>query len=151
MKNICIQMSRKAWLALTLVLCLSFPALAQKITVKGTVIDELGEPMIGASVIVKGTGIGTSTDIDGNYQLEGVASDAIIVFSYIGYTPKEEPVNGRTKIDVTMDPSSTMLQDVVVIGYGSVKKSDATGSVATIKPDEIEAGIATSAHLTSSH
>ncbi|MBO4995999.1 MAG: TonB-dependent receptor [Muribaculaceae bacterium] len=145
MKNICIQMSRKAWLALTLVLCLSFPALAQKITVKGTVIDELGEPMIGASVIVKGTGIGTSTDIDGNYQLEGVASDAIIVFSYIGYTPKEEPVNGRTKIDVTMDPSSTMLQDVVVIGYGSVKKSDATGSVATIKPDEIEAGIATSA------
>lgn len=119
-------MSRKAWLALTLVLCLSFPALAQKITVKGTVIDELGEPMIGASVIVKGTGIGTSTDIDGNYQLEGVASDAIIVFSYIGYTPKEEPVNGRTKIDVTMDPSSTMLQDVVVIGYGSVKKSDAT-------------------------
>jgi hypothetical protein len=70
MKNICFQMNRKAWLSLVMVLCLSFPALAQKITVSGTVTDPTGEPLIGASVLAQGTSAGVATDIDGNYHLD---------------------------------------------------------------------------------
>ncbi|MBD5186271.1 MAG: TonB-dependent receptor [Bacteroidales bacterium] len=143
MKNICLQMSRKAWLALTMVLCLSFPALAQKISVSGTVVDPSGEPLIGASVIAQGTSNGTATDIDGNYQLD-VDANATLLFSYVGYDNQEVAVNGRTHIDVTMSENTVMLGEVVAIGYGVVKKSDATGSIAVIKPDDVEAGIATS-------
>ncbi len=144
MKNICYQMSRKAWLALAMVLCLSFPALAQKITVSGTVVDPTGEPLIGASVLAQGTTTGVATDIDGNYRLE-VEADGTLVVSYVGYNTKTVPVNGQTTINVTLEENTVVLQEVVAIGYGVVKKSDATGSVAMVKPDDIEAGLATSA------
>ncbi len=143
MKNICLQMSRKGWLALVLVLCFAFPALAQKITVTGTVTDDLGDPLIGATVKVKDTSNGVATDFDGQYRLD-VEPDAVLVFSFIGCVTQEIPVDGRTVIDVTLSENTQMLQEVVVVGYGVVKKSDATGSVAVIKPDDIEAGIATS-------
>ena len=144
MKNICFQMNRKAWLALVMVLCLSFPALAQKITVSGTVSDPAGEPLIGASVLVQGTTTGGQTDFDGNFTLQ-VAPDATLVISYVGYHTQEVPVNGQTTINVVLQENSVVLGEVVAIGYGAVKKSDATGSVAVIKPDEIEAGISVSA------
>lgn len=144
MKNICHQMTRKVWLAALLTLCFSFPALAQKITVSGTVIDPEGEPLIGASVLVKGETLGTATNIDGEYTIS-VPSDGILVFSYVGYDTQEIPVNGQTTLNVSMKENSLMLDEVVAIGYGTVKKSDATGSVATVKPSEIEAGLATSA------
>ena len=144
MKNICFQMSRKAWLAMVMVLCLSFPALAQKITVSGTVTDNTGEPLIGASVLVKGTSQGTATDIDGNFRLD-VASNGTLVVSYVGYNTQEVAVNGQTKIDIQLSENSVVLGEVVAIGYGVVKKSDATGSVAVVKPDDVEAGMATSA------
>lgn len=143
MKNICFQMSRKVWLAAIMVLCLSFPALAQKITVSGTVSDPTGEPLIGASVVVQGETMGVATDFDGNYTISA-PSDGVLTFSYVGYNTQEVAINGRTNINVTMEENSVMLGEVVAIGYGAVKKSDATGSVAVIKPDEIEAGIATS-------
>lgn len=144
MKNICFQMSRKVWLAALLAVCFAFPALAQKITVTGTVIDPEGEPLIGASVLVQGETMGTATDLDGRYSLS-VPADGTLVFSYVGYETQEIAVNNRTVIDVTMSENSVMLGEVVAIGYGVVKKSDATGSVAVIKPDDIEAGIATTA------
>ena len=144
MKNICFQMNRKAWLALIMVLCLSFPALAQKITVTGTVMDPAGEPLTGASVVVKGTTIGEQADLDGNFTLS-VEPNATIVVSYVGYNTKEVPVDGQTKLSIVLEENSVLLGEVVAIGYGAVKKSDATGSVAVIKPDEIEAGISTSA------
>ncbi len=144
MKNICFQMSRKAWLVAFMVLCLSFPALAQKITVKGTVIDPEGEPLIGASVVVQGETMGVATDIDGNYSIQAPANGTLI-FSYVGYDTQEIAINGREVIDVQMKENSVLLGEVVAIGYGTVKKSDATGSVATVKPSEIEAGLATSA------
>ena len=144
MKNICHQMTRKVWLAALLTLCFSFPALAQKITVSGTVIDPEGEPLIGASVLVKGETLGTATNIDGEYTIS-VPSDGTLVFSYVGYDTQEIAVNGQTTINVNMKENSLMLDEVVAIGYGTVKKSDATGSVATVKPSEIEAGLATSA------
>ena len=144
MKNICFQMNRKAWLALAMVLCLSFPALAQKITVSGTVTDPAGEPLIGASVLVKGTGNGVATDFDGNYTIQ-VDANGTLEVTYVGYEPKDVAVNGQTTINIVLQENSVMLGEVVAIGYGVVKKSDATGSVAVIKPDEIEAGLSTSA------
>lgn len=143
MKNICFQMTRKAWLAIALLLCLSFPALAQKITVTGTVIDNLGEPLMGASVLEEGSSAGVATDLDGNFTIQ-VAPNATLVVSYIGYNTERVAVDGRTNITITLSENSVMLNEVVAIGYGVVKKSDATGSVAVVKPDEIEAGISTS-------
>lgn len=121
------------------------PALAQNITVTGTVYEPDGETAIGVSVTQKGTtGVGVTTDIDGNFRIS-VPSDAILVVSYVGYETQEVPVDGRTHIEITLTTQSKALEEVVVIGYGAVKKEDATGSVAVIKPDDIEAGMATSA------
>ena len=143
MQNICFQMTRKAVLALTLVLACAFPALAQQITVTGTVYEPEGEPAIGASVVVEGQTQGVVTDFDGNYAIK-VDPDGSLVFSYIGCEPQTVAVQGRTVIDVHLATNAVALQEVVAVGYGTVKKSDATGSVAVVKPDEIEAGIATS-------
>lgn len=143
MKNICFQMSRKAWLAIAMLLCLSFPALAQKITVTGTVVDPVGEPLTGASIIAEGTTMGTAADIDGNYRID-VEPNAVLVVSYVGYDTQRIAVEGRNVINITLSENTVMLKEVVAIGYGVVKKSDATGSVAVVKPDDIEAGIATS-------
>ncbi|MDE7421876.1 MAG: TonB-dependent receptor [Muribaculaceae bacterium] len=144
MKNVCFTLSRKALVAMAMLLAFTLPALAQKITVHGYVDDSTGEPLIGATVMEKGTSNGTATDFDGLFTIN-VAPDATLVFSYIGYEPQEVAVKGQTEIKVTLQENATMLQEAVVIGYGSVKKSDATGSVSVIKPDEIDAGISTSA------
>jgi len=122
---------------------MSFSALAQKITVTGTVTDSTGEPLIGASVLAQGTTNGTATDIDGNYTLT-VDAKGSLVFSYVGMDSQTVSVNGQTKIDVQLKENSVMLKEVVAIGYGVVKKSDATGSIAVIKPDDVEAGLAKS-------
>jgi len=143
MKNICFHLNRKLWVAMALLLTLALPGFAQKITVHGYVDDELGEPLIGATVMEKGTSNGTATDIDGKFTI-AVESNATLVVSYIGYDPIEVPVKGQTDIRVSMKQNAQMLAETVVIGYGSVKKSDATGSVAIVKPDEVEAGLATS-------
>ena len=140
MKNICFQMTRKAWIVAVMVLCFSF----QTITVTGTVTDATGEPLIGASVIAKGTSVGAATDFDGNYSLS-VDPKATLIVSYVGYDTQEIPVDGRTNINVVLKENSVMLNEVVAIGYGSVKKSDATGAVSAIKPSEVQAGLATSA------
>ena len=144
MKNSCFHLNRKVWLSAVMLLVAFLPALAQKITVHGLVVDNLGEPLIGATVMEKGTSNGTATDIDGNFQIT-VDPKATLTVSYIGYDPQEIAVNGQTNLKITMSENSTTLKDVVVIGYGSVKKSDATGSVAMVVPDEVDANIATSA------
>ncbi len=139
MKNICFQMSRKALVAFVAMLFCALPALAQKVTVSGTVTDSEGEPLIGASVIAQGSQTGVATDIDGRYTLT-VNSNATLVFTYIGYNEVSEAVNGRTEINVTMTENSVMLGEVVAIGYGSIKKADATGAVSMVKPSEVAAG-----------
>ena len=115
MKNICYQMNRKAWLALVMVLCLSFPALAQKITVSGTVTDPTGEPLIGASVLVQGTSNGVATDFDGNYQI-AVDANGTLVVSYVGYETQNVAVAGQTTVNVVLQENSVMLAEVVAIG-----------------------------------
>jgi TonB-linked SusC/RagA family outer membrane protein len=118
-------------------LCL-FPlgALAQG-TVTGTVNDEAGEPIIGASVQVQGTKTGAITDFNGNFSVQA-GSNATLVISYIGYTSATVKVNGRNNITVVLKEDAQTLNDVVVIGYGVQKKSDLTGAVASVKGDEIK-------------
>ena len=118
-------------------LCL-FPlgAVAQSI-VKGTVKDEAGEPIIGASVQVEGTKTGSVTDFNGNFSVQA-ASNATLMITYIGYAPERVKVEGRNNINVTLREDAQSLNDVVVIGYGVQKKSDLTGSVASVKSDDIK-------------
>ncbi len=144
MKNFCFHLNRKLWVTMAVLLTLAFPSLAQKITVTGHVADEMGEDLIGATIMEKGTSNGTSADIDGNFTIN-VPENATLVVSYVGYDPMDIAVNGQTHINIIMKQNATLLAETVVIGYGSVKKSDATGSVAIVTPDDIDAGISTSA------
>lgn len=107
------------------------------ITVTGTVKDALNEPLIGATVKIKGTATGTITDFDGNYSLTNVPVNAILEFSYVGMNNIEVPVDGKKIVNATLSDATQLLDQVVVIGYGSVKKSDLTGSVASVKPEAI--------------
>ena len=120
---------------------LSVQVFAQGLTVKGVVKDNTGMGVIGANILVKGTTNGTITDFDGNFILEAKKGD-VIVISFIGYKTQELPA--AATMNVTLQDDTEVLEDVVVIGYGSVKKDDATGSVTAIKPDKISKGITTS-------
>ncbi|MGC9343461.1 MAG: SusC/RagA family TonB-linked outer membrane protein, partial [Bacteroidales bacterium] len=116
---------------------LSFNMFGQR-TVTGTVTDAgTGEGLIGATVLVKGTTRGTVTDLQGNYSIEVSSSEDVLVFSYISYETIEEVVGDRTTINVTLKEAATELEDVVVIGYGTVKKSDLTGSVAVVTSEDL--------------
>lgn len=121
---------------------LSVQVFAQGLTVKGVVKDNTGMGVIGANILVKGTTNGTITDFDGNFTLEAKKGD-VIVISFIGYKTQELPA--AATMNVTLQDDTEVLDDVVVIGYGSVKKNDATGSVTAIKPDELSKGITTNA------
>lgn len=130
--------TRTALLTL-LVALISLSVSAQNVTVKGTVKDKTGETVIGASVVEKGnTSNGTITDIDGNYTIS-VPANATIVFSYVGMTTQEASVKGKTQIDIVMEDDAQALEEVVVIGYGAVKRKDLTGSVATVSSDVLAA------------
>ena len=107
------------------------------IDVTGVVVDESNEPLIGVSIRVDGTSNGTITNIDGEYSIKGISKNAVLIFTYVGMDPLKESVNGRTKINVRLSSNAQMLDEVVAIGYGSVKKSDLTGSVASVKPEAI--------------
>ena len=132
----------KVLLTFVVGLFLSAGAFAQQITVKGIVKDSTGEPIIGANVVVKGTTNGTITDFDGNFQLSANTGE-IIQFSFIGYTTQELPATAEF-MNIIMKDDSEMLSEVVVIGYGSVKKNDLTGSVTAIKAEELNRGVVTS-------
>ena len=108
--------------------------------VSGTVSDATG-PLPGASVVVQGTTTGTQTDFDGNYTLDGVPGDAVLVFSYIGYATQEVPVNGRSTINVTLEEDAQALDEVVIIGYGQTTVKDATGSVTAVTSEDFNAGV----------
>ncbi len=106
--------------------------------ISGKVIDVDGEALIGVTIIVQGTTVGTVTDVDGTYNINA-GTEAVLEISYIGYQTQTIPVNGRNSLDVTLEVNAEILDEVVVIGYGSVKKSDVTGSVSSVKAKEISA------------
>ena len=113
-------------------------AFAQTKTVTGTIVDEFGEPIIGANVLVKGTTNGAVTDIDGNYSITGVSNADELVVSYIGYASQTFPVGNQSTFNITMKEDGENLEEVVVVGYGVQKKKDLTGSVSSIKSADIQ-------------
>lgn len=108
----------------------------KKINVKGTVKDASGEVVIGASVLEKGTTNGVITDLDGNFILS-VSPKGTLVFSYVGYATQEIPVNGKSSFQIVMNEDSKVLNEVVVVGYGTMRKKDLTGSIVQIRPDKL--------------
>ncbi|MCB0643178.1 MAG: TonB-dependent receptor [Phaeodactylibacter sp.] len=133
MKNPLFQ--KVAWLCFGLLLCASQTAFAQKI-VSGIVTDSDGIPLIGANVILKNTSTGTITEIDGSYELE--ASDAdTLVFSYTGYLTQEVVVGTQTVIDLILGTNAELLSEVVVVGYGTMRKSDVAGSIVSVRDEAL--------------
>ena len=129
------QQIKRASMALLLsVMC--FMAYAQK-TVTGTVKDATGEPMIGVSVLVEGTTNGAVTDLDGNFTIQKVPNSGVLKFSYVGFKDQKVSVSGKSNINVVLQEDAMGLDEVVVVGYGTMKKKDLTGSVASIKPADI--------------
>lgn len=116
----------------------------QQRTVTGKVTDPNGQPLPGATVMIKGTSIGTITDADGNYSLRNVPDDATLVFSFVGMQTQEINVGNRTRIDVTMQEEAVALQEVVAIGYGTRTRKDITSAVSNISSETISKTIAMS-------
>jgi TonB-linked SusC/RagA family outer membrane protein len=106
------------------------------ISVRGSVTDDKGQPLPGVSVQVKGTSTGTTTDASGNYSLT-VPDNAVLLFSYVGYLSVEETVGQRTAINISLKPTDNSLEKVVVVGYGTQRKRDLTGSISSVKGDDV--------------
>ena len=122
--------------------CLTGAVYAQKGTIKGTVVDENGEPVIGANVIVKGTTNGTITDLDGNYVIpvENM-KNVVLQVSYVGYNTVEEAVKGRASVPIKLQASVVNLGEVVAIGYGTQSRKEITGSVANVSEESFNKGV----------
>jgi len=132
-------MRKASLLMLTLALLIS-QVFAQNRQITGKVVDRNGEALIGVSVLVKGTTAGTSTDAEGNYRINvPTGGNTILVFNYIGYKSREISVGQQQVINVTMETSDTSLDEVVVIGYGTTKRRDLTGAVASVSGEKIAA------------
>lgn len=118
---------------------LTNPLFSQALEVTGTVTDgTTGEPLIGVNIFQKGTSIGTVTDLDGNYSIQVASGETVVVYSYVGYSEHETRVGNRTIIDVQMVEDIESLEEVVVIGYGTIKKSDLTGAVSSVKAEAVK-------------
>ena len=143
MKSVSYSHSNKSYLVLFLSALLFFSTnngFAQNETIKGIVTDgDLGGPFPGVTILVKGTSKGTTTDFDGNFTLNDISSNVTLVFSYVGYKTQEIDVAGRTTINAVLQTDTAALDEVVVIGYGSVRKSDLTGSVVSIGGEDLAA------------
>ncbi|MEH0153372.1 SusC/RagA family TonB-linked outer membrane protein [Limibacter armeniacum] len=119
---------------------------AQEIKLSGSIKDQsTGEPLIGAAVMIKGENAGTITNLDGQYELMIKSDKGILVVSYIGYIKKEVSINGRSVIDLALEPDMQQLDEIIVVGYGTTKKEDLTTSVSSVKTDDIPAAANASA------
>lgn len=127
----------KKYLLILCCLCASVMAFAQQQTVSGTVVDDFGQPLIGVSILEKGTTNGVITDMDGNFTLKLTSDSRMLVFSYIGYKTREVSVAGKSTVNVTMSEDAEQLDEVVVVGYGVQKKSSMTASVSSVSSKEI--------------
>lgn len=135
-----IQSPRSRWFLLLLLVglfCTSLEASAQS-RVQGVVKDASGQPIVGANILIVGTTIGTTTDANGHYTIEVPNADDKLLFRFIGYAPQTLTVGSKSQINVELGEDSTALDDVVVVGYGVQKKASVTGSVASVKGDELK-------------
>jgi hypothetical protein len=134
------QFSQKSGIAVIIVLfvlCTIQSAFAQNITVSGWVKNKAGEAIPGVTIAVKGTANGTVSNLDGNFSIGNISSDAVLVFSFIGMKTQEVVVGGKTTINIVMEEETIGIEEVVAIGYGTMKKSDLTGSVASVKGEDL--------------
>jgi len=115
-----------------------FSMYAQTISVQGKVTDQNNLPLLGVNVLVKDATKGTTTDFDGNYLIE-VSPNDILVFSYVGFETKEFPITGSQTLNVVLQEDADALEEVVVVGYGTQKKSVNTGAISSVKAEELEA------------
>ncbi|MEO1011547.1 MAG: TonB-dependent receptor [Bacteroidota bacterium] len=130
--------TRNGLILITLLLFASFSVFPQD-TITGTVTDaETGQPLPGATVLASSNN-GTTTDFDGNYTIQITSQETTLTFSYVGYASQEVPIAGRRAINMQLSLDTSQLDEVVVIGYGAVKKSDFTGSLSSVKPEELTA------------
>ena len=135
LKNISKSIGQRSLVTL-LVLILSVNLYAQK-ALKGTVVDEADMPLIGATVAVEGTSGGTITDIDGNFSIK-VKKGAVIKFSYVGYKDRKMTYHGQNNVTVKLEPDAKVIDEVVVVGYSSMKKTDLTGSIASVAAEDLQ-------------
>lgn len=113
-------------------------------SITGMVTDQNNHPLIGVNILVKGTNKGTTTDFEGRFSLSDVDEQAVLVLSYIGYRSQEVPLNGRTDLNIVMEEDVQTLDEVVVVGYGTIKRSDLTGAVASVSSKDLQASVAKS-------
>lgn len=135
-KSIVNTLSKRGYLTL-LALLIAITSFAQEITVNGTVLDETDTPLIGATIQIKNTQKGVITDFDGKFSIKA-NNNATLVVSYIGYQNQEIKLKGQKNLNLKLIPDNAMLDEVVVVGYGSMKKSDLTGSVSSVAAKSIE-------------
>ena len=124
-------------IALLLVLCTTATVWAQGVTITGTITDEHGDPLIGVNIQVRGTTTGAITDINGRYSVAVSGNQAVLIFTYIGFLQQEMTVGAQRTINIVMREDAQGLEEVVVVGYGTQRKSDITGAVATVDPDKL--------------
>ena len=136
-KNLCRLAKRRVGLFL-LVLSTALMAFGQQQVVKGTVKDASGEPAVGATILLKGTQTGVITDIDGNFSIQVAdVGKAVLTISYIGYETQEVALNGKTSVQVTLQESSEMLEEVQIVAYGVQKKETLTGAISSVDTEEL--------------
>ena len=128
----------RMFLFLMLFALIHISAIAQPKTVSGKVTDTSGEPIPGVNIILKGTTQGTITDVDGNYLLSNVPDSAILVFSFVGMKKQEIEVGMQSSINVTLVEETTGLDEIVIVGYGTARKGDLTGSIATVSTKDFD-------------
>ena len=131
------QLLKKCLLASIFVMLVPIGLLAQNIQVQGVVKDQTGEPVIGATVMQQGTTNGTITDFDGNFSLS-VPSNATLTISYIGFATQDIAVGGKTDFSIVLKDDSQTLSEVVVVGYGTMRKADLTGAVGSLAAKDME-------------
>lgn len=136
----CLRTGRMLLLAVALTLFTASAALAQSLTVTGRVLDQSGQPVIGATIIEQGTTNGTTTGVDGSYsiKLRGAGNSATLLYQSLGFVTQTIAVNGRPQIDVKLSEDAVALDAVVAIGYGTVKQKDLTTAVSIVKTEDLD-------------
>ncbi|MEX8546600.1 MAG: SusC/RagA family TonB-linked outer membrane protein [Mucilaginibacter sp.] len=128
-----------AFVSMVAFLLVSASSFAQtKLNVSGTVTDDKGQPLVGVGVKIKNTTIGTSTDVEGRFKITVTDANSVLAFSYLGFSGREIPVNGKSTINVRLEPTNSTLQEVVVTGYGTQKRESITGAISSITSKDIE-------------
>ncbi|WP_417444495.1 SusC/RagA family TonB-linked outer membrane protein [Joostella sp.] len=132
---------KKRILLIFFFLCGFIPIYGQSVNITGIVKDAVGTPLPGVNVIEKGTSNGVATDFDGNFSISSNNNEPILVFTYLGFTKKEIAINGQTSFNVVLEEDLNQLDEVVVVGYGTQKKGDLTGAIATVKEEDFSPGV----------